>query len=470
MRARVIRGSAIGVFGKLAEQGLRLGGNLIVTRLLFPDAFGIMALVNSLVMGLEMLSDLGVRVSVISHPRGDEREFLDTAWTISVLRGAAIALLAALFAWPFALAYDEPALTTLIPVTALSGLLNGLSSTKLAVLNRHLRLGMITTLGLGSQVVALAAMIAFAWLTRSIWALVVGSVVMALTNMLSSHLLIPGPFNRPRWDREAARDILSFGKWIFASTLMMFLAMRLDIFLLGALVPMDQLGVYSIAGVLSSLPTLVGGHIHSSVLLPALAAANRQDRATMEATYHRARGVLVPTGAFVCLSMALTAPAFFHFLYDERYRAAGWIAPLLMIGVWFFYLQEASARAVQAMGEARILVAANAIKLLVLGAGAVAGYQLAELPGFILGSALGSLGGQLTIERHMRKQGIGSSTLDLVYSIGAIGTGALGLIAGRLLGEALGVPPAAATLGVAVVILTPLGLVLARKMLAEMRR
>ena len=69
-----------------------------------------------------------------------------------------------------------------------------------------------------------------------------------------SHVAIPGPRNRFQWDPAAAREIISFGKWIFISTLFTFVAMRIDFLLLARWVPLDVLGVYSISVLLSEVP------------------------------------------------------------------------------------------------------------------------------------------------------------------------------------------------------------------------
>ena len=87
LTARIIRAAflSIGSFG--LSQGLRLVSNLLLTRILFPEAFGLMGLVNVLLIGLAMFSDVGIGPAIARSPRGDERDFLDTAWTLQILRG-----------------------------------------------------------------------------------------------------------------------------------------------------------------------------------------------------------------------------------------------------------------------------------------------------------------------------------------------------------------------------------------------
>jgi O-antigen/teichoic acid export membrane protein len=93
-----LRGSAMELAGYAASQGLRLLGNLVLSRLLFPEAFGLSALVSVFLVGLQLLSDVGLEPCVVQNPRGDERRFLDTVWTIQVVRGALLALLSVVLA------------------------------------------------------------------------------------------------------------------------------------------------------------------------------------------------------------------------------------------------------------------------------------------------------------------------------------------------------------------------------------
>ena len=63
----------------MASQLIRFIGNLVLARLLMPDAFGLMAVISTLMLGLNLLSDIGTGPTIIQSPRGTERVFLNTA-------------------------------------------------------------------------------------------------------------------------------------------------------------------------------------------------------------------------------------------------------------------------------------------------------------------------------------------------------------------------------------------------------
>lgn len=122
------RGASWTTFGFVATYGIRLLSTLVLTRLLAPDVFGLMSLVWVFIGAISMLSDIGTIPSVIRSPRGDEKVFLDTAWTIQAVRGFWIGGLTLLIAWPISRLYDEPQLFPILCTVAVMPVIDGMNS------------------------------------------------------------------------------------------------------------------------------------------------------------------------------------------------------------------------------------------------------------------------------------------------------------------------------------------------------
>src|SRR5688572_8201645 len=90
LRKRILRASGWTFIQNGAALLLRLFGNLLLTRLLTPEAFGLMAVVQAFVVALAHLSDVGISQSIVVHRRGDDPAFLNTVWTVQILRGILI--------------------------------------------------------------------------------------------------------------------------------------------------------------------------------------------------------------------------------------------------------------------------------------------------------------------------------------------------------------------------------------------
>lgn len=464
MKSRAIRASVFTIGGYSASQVLRIGSNMTLTRLLFPEAFGVMALVQVLQTGLEMLSDIGIQPSIIQNRKGEERAFLDSAWTIQVIRGFVLWICGCLLASPFAWFYDNQQMLALVPVVTAGAVISGLNSTKLPVFTRRMHIGPLTAIDLVSQVTGIALMIGVALVYRSVWALAVGGLGSSAMKMLLSHFALTGERNRFHWDPESVHQIVHFGKWIFLSTLVSFLAMRFDIFLLGRLVPIDLLGIYSIAGLLAVVPQQATNRLARAVFFPALAKSARESRANLAVALARSRQLVLPAGLLCIVSITLFAPAFFVYLYDERYHAAGWMAQLLMISVWFQLLIQFAFRVLLSIGHSRPLAAGNAVRLIFAALGCIVGFQLAGLVGLILGMGVGSFAGYLTLAIALERNGLPVVLEDARYTLVALGLGLVGGWSPHLLvGVADISDPTLLSLAIGSVIIAPLGVFVARR-------
>lgn len=470
IKRRVIRGTVVSLVGQGGSKVLRLISNMILSRLLFPEAFGLMTMVNFLVLGLNMISDVGILPNIIQHKRGDEPAFLNTAWTIQTMRGAALLILGGVFAYPLSLFYEQPDLVSLVPVASLAAFFNGFESTKMATLRRRIHLGRVVTVEILSQAGAMVVMVTHALVYKSVWALVLGSVTAAALRTILSHLTLPGIRNEFTMEREAARAIFSFGKWIFLSTLVTYLAMRLDYLLLGKLLDLGDVGVYYLAATLAIIPIEVAGMVVGSVLLPALSEGARKDRETLNSYFREAQQLVLSAGLFAILGMVFFAPAFFWIFYDDRYIDAGWMVQLAMVTTWFLHLQESHVKALLAVGDAAGQAFANFLKLGVSAVAAVGGFYLIGLPGFILGMGAGSLTGHLAVLSKLQRHGIRALPGDAKWTVFGAGLAFIGAILPAMFESHLPLRIELVTAIAGILIMVPFGIWVGRRLKRQLAR
>jgi O-antigen/teichoic acid export membrane protein len=349
-----IRGTLWTVAGYGASQILRFGSNLVLTRLLFPELFGLMALVYVFISGLHLFSDIGISTSVVQNRRGDDPAFLNTAWTLQIVRGAVLWVCCLVIAWPVAQFYKEPQLLWLIPVVGLSEtIISGFNSTSLYTLNRHLSVKQLAIFELGGQVVTIVVMIVWAYFNKTIWALVMGTLVSAFFKLAWSHRMNPGAPNRFAWEKEANKELISFGKWIFVSTALTFLATQSDRLVLGKIFPISLLGVYGIAYTLADIPKQVTMAVGGKVIFPTYAKFAELPREEFREKIKRSRKFILIPAAIGLAVLVSFGDVVISILYDNRYADAAWMLPILALGIWPVILNTTLDVALFAIGNPR---------------------------------------------------------------------------------------------------------------------
>ena len=331
LKARAIRSTLLTGFTFGSENLLRLISNLILTRLLFPEAFGLMALVQVFLIGLNMFSDLGIRAAIIQDRKSDQELYLNTAWTLQIMRGVILWIATWIIAQPMADFYNEPLLAQMMPVAGLAALFQGFNSTKMATADRDLQMGKLTVVTFATQVIGLIVMVILSYKLQSVWALVIGGPVAPLLMAIFSHVALPGQNNRLALDPAAARRLIGFGKYIFLGSIAGFVIQFGDRAILGKIVTFEELGLYNIAFYLATIPFILNRKLIDKVLFPLYRWSPPSESAENWRKISRARMML--TGAMLPLTAILAFGGNFlvEALYDPRYAVSGQILILVVL-------------------------------------------------------------------------------------------------------------------------------------------
>ena len=322
---RAIRSSALTLVNFGSGQIIRLAANLILTRLLFPEAFGIMALASVTIVALNQFSDIGIIPSIIRSKRGDDPVFLDTAWTLKIIRSFVLWVIAYLVAWPLSSFYGEPLLAQIIPLIAISMVIEGFLPTKIETALRNIQHGRMTVLDISSNLFSVLAMITMAWQLNSLWALPIGTVIGAFGRLVLYHFFMPGRRNSFAFEKSAALELIHFGKWIFPATIATFLIIEVDKFLIGRYTSLETLGIYNIGFFLASFPLIIARMMGGRVMVSYF--KNSADEQT-EGTFKKTRKlmfILFGGLSAAIIPLVLIGQWLVEFLYDDRYIAAGLI-------------------------------------------------------------------------------------------------------------------------------------------------
>ncbi|CUH79427.1 oligosaccharide flippase family protein [Tropicibacter naphthalenivorans] len=425
--ARVLRSSVLTVGGFGFGQVVRLASNLILTRLLFPEAFGLMALVQVFLMGLGQFSDVGVTPAILQSKRGDDRDFLNTAYTIQVLRGAGLWLVACALAWPMAWLYDQPELLWMLPVSALTLLITGFRPTRMVTANRHLMLGRVTLLDMGTQAIGVLIAIALAWWTGSVWALVISGVLGALAEVWLNDRYLPGERNRFRWEKAAATELIGFGKWVFLATVCGFFFTQADKILIGKFAPLDLFGVYNIGFFWASFPMMLGSMVTQKILIPIYRETPPTQSPENFAKLRKMRFAVTAllmgfVGAFALLGVWLVGA-----LYDDRYAMAGAVAVVLACAQMPMLIVMTYDQAALAAGDSRRFFVLALVRAVLMFACIYIGWMSGGLMGALIGQGAAFALAYPVVVWLARRMGAWDPLHDAVFALIGAGLAAIAL-------------------------------------------
>jgi len=320
---KVARGALWTVMVRFALRFIGLISTMILARLLTPADFGIVALAGTVVTAMEMLTAFGFEV-VLIREKNPPPDRYNTVWTLSVLRGIVLALIA-LVIGPFASDFfAEPRLDDVFAIIALSPLLHGLHNVGLVDFRKNLQFHREFHFLVTSKVLEFIATVSLAFIWRDYWALIVGIVLSQAIKLLLSYTMHPF---RPRGSLRGAASIMSFSIWLLLNAILGFTLNRSDKFFVARMVGTVEVGFYSMAYELSNLATTELISPVRRVILPGYSkvAANREKLTNL---YLDGLSVMLLLGLPVAIGIAAVAQPLVAVVLGDQWGA---VVPLIEI-------------------------------------------------------------------------------------------------------------------------------------------
>jgi O-antigen/teichoic acid export membrane protein len=264
--------------------------------------------------------------------------------------------------------------------------ISGFNATGLFSANRNLALGRLTVIEIGSQLASIIVMIPLATIYSSVWVLVVGGITSALVKMVASHYWLMVERNRFCWDTTAVSALMSFGRWIFVSTILAFFLNSAGSLILGKFMSTTELGLFAIASILSKTVEQVYQQISTKVLFPIYAQIKHIPTIEMRKKVFKIRLAIMAAFLPPLWGMTIFGQQIMDLLFDARYHNAGWmftvlsagLIPMVITGIGPFYL---------AHGDSLVLMKTMIVRFVFYVGSMLLGYALYGVNGIVLGMA-----------------------------------------------------------------------------------
>ncbi|MEQ8179840.1 MAG: oligosaccharide flippase family protein, partial [Amphiplicatus sp.] len=314
---RVARGASWIAAARLLANLLGFVSMIVVARLLAPEDFGLVAVAVTAMQLLQGISDIGVSQAVVRF-RDAGRADLDTLFTLSAIRGVAIAALLALAA-PFAAQFfNDPRLVAVFIAAGAYPLLSGLTNPRFFEFERAIDFSKEFVWLVGSKIASVIAAVAVAATVRNYWAVIAGLVALAATQLALSYAMRP---HRPRLTLVSWRKVIGFSGWLAGVSFMAALNNKIDAFILARFVGPVGTGNFYYGFQLAELPTREFSTPVARAIYPGLSEL-QGETARMRAAFLKGVEALGAIGMPMSIGFAFVANDMIPLLLGAKWQGA----------------------------------------------------------------------------------------------------------------------------------------------------
>jgi len=360
---KVIIGGAWIFALRIAERIMGFLKIIILARLLAPKDFGLFGIALLTLSTLETFSNTGFQNALIQK-KDSIRDYLNTVWTISTLRGIVLYLIVFFIAPYVAIFFNNPESGIIIRIVGLTIIFRGVLNVGTIYFQKELEFNKQFVLQFISSSIEFIIAITCAILLKSFWALVIGQLCGSLTFLITSYIIHP---YRPRFklELEKTKELFKYGKWVFGSSILVFLITHGDDAFVGRFLGVTMLGFYQMAYRISNIPTTEFTSMLSSVMFPAYSKI-QSDLIKLNKVFLQVLEFTTLFAFFISIIILTFSYDFTVLFLKEKWLP---IVPALKILCIFGLIRSISATTgpvLMAIGKPNIILFINSIKLMLI--------------------------------------------------------------------------------------------------------
>jgi len=359
----IIHGSVWTFITQIFTRLLTFTRTIILARLLSPHDFGLMGIAFLALSTLQTFSETGVNAALI-YKKENTRDDLCVAWTVRLLRSVLIAVLLFVFAPQIASFFNNNEAINIIRLIAIGQLFYGFSSIAIIRFQKEIEFHKYFLFSICSVLPEVIVAIWLAILLKSVWALVAGYLVGSFSYCIFSYVFCPFV---PRFSLSGVhlKSLLKYGKWIWASTIIIFLITQGDDIFVGKFLGTAALGMYQLAYRISNLPATEIVHVISRVAFPAYVKVRNNVSLLKELYLNFLRFVFL-FSLPISLLIFLFSPFFVDYFLGVKWREI--VLPLKILSLFGFLrsLGATNGTLFKAIGKPNYDVFVSFVKLILL--------------------------------------------------------------------------------------------------------
>lgn len=360
---RIISNNSLFLMSANASQlFLRLLSTVVLTRILDPSAYGVLAIVATIQIIVSLTTDLGIYPYVVKSNNAHEAQFLNEVWTIRLIRGIINTLVIFLLA-PFIAHYARlPEIENVIKAASIIPFLEALTSMSFATAAKEGRIKLLTISELIPAVLGIVFSIILCYALNSYWGVIIAGYISAACKIYLSYSLFDDAVRVPAFSLQAVKDIWAYSKYILPSSLISLVIGQIDKIVLARILPLKELGLYNVASNLGLAPIALVSSYSSRILYPIFSKSFAHTHEKKASVFYEADKkirclILFSFGLFCSLSDIIV-----NVLYDHRYSGASDYLFVLSVYSVISYVVSISNEALLALGHLKSTFYSNIVR------------------------------------------------------------------------------------------------------------
>jgi PST family polysaccharide transporter len=316
LRQKAVKGILWSVIQKWGREAISFLTFIALSRLLVPEAFGLVALASVFTVFVQIFLDQGFSAAIVQRANL-EREHLDTAFWISVLVGILLTAGAIAASDLIAAFFDEVRLAPVLSWLSIGFVISSLSSTQIAILQRELAFKNLAARSIIATLVGGIVGVSMAFSGYGVWSLVGQNLTKGLTGVI---VLWRASDWRPgfRVSKKHYKELFTFGVSIAGNNLLKVLVRRSDAFLIGYFLGPTLLGYYTIGYRLLLVMMRIVTGIMNSVAFPTFSRLqNNPER--MRNAFYKVTQYTSLLAFPIFMGLAVLAPELVPALFGDKW-------------------------------------------------------------------------------------------------------------------------------------------------------
>lgn len=354
--------------GEVAAKLMTPISSMVLARLLTPEAFGVVTTLTMIISFAEIFTDAGFQKYLIQHEFKDDLdrdESTNVAFWSNLVMSLIIWGIIAIFSSPLAALVGNPGLGRVLIISCISIPLAAFSSIQIALYKRDFDFKVLARVRVISTIIPLLVTVPLAFLMRSYWALVIGTITV---NTVNAFLLTLFSKWKPRWffSLNKLKEMFSFTVWSMIEAITIWLTGYVDVFIVSRTLSQYYLGLYKTS---STLVGQIMGLI-TAVLTPILFSALSRLQ-NNESEFQRLFFSFQKIVALLVMPIGMGIFIFRDYITDII-LGSQWIEASGFVGLWgltsaiTIVLSHYCSEVYRAKGRPKLSVLAQALHLVVL--------------------------------------------------------------------------------------------------------